>query len=426
MHGLHSALSGAEAFVKFIGQPRTGKSGVCKKLTLFMQHKGYRVIYFDHAVESPDMLRSLLAKELDIPDTINILRHLEDALADESGKPLILIFDDAHQLSDITLIDIYRLAGVQVQQKRVINLVLCGEPELERRLSRKKEFTALLHHVSHNFLLDPMDADTTSHFLQAYLQEMGMPGLQLEPAAQSQFFKSCRGFPGPAYSLCQLVLSLRQNDAELSLVTKEDLQRAIRSADSEQPVASGQNREGNRRMLFAPIVAVIVIASLAFLLRQLNPPDSAVEEAPSINVDSLVESTADRTDSSPFAVDEVSAVSASGAASSSRSAENVDVVIESQANTVPVVLAPAQEEEPEIVEPVPVSDSDLALVTAQERGIPQESITEPEFEQLAAPPAALNANVEPVLSAEDESLAVQEVVQLANVTLNSAHAGPRR
>ena len=164
MQGLYAALSGPEALVKFIGQSRTGKSGVCEKLTQFMRLKDYRVIYFDYPIESPDMLRSLLAKELDMPDTVNILRHLEDALAAEAEKPLILIFDDAHLLSDISLIEIYRLAGVQVGQKRVIHIVLCGEPELERRLSRKKEFNSLLQHVSHNFLLEPMNAVTTSQF----------------------------------------------------------------------------------------------------------------------------------------------------------------------------------------------------------------------------------------------------------------------
>ncbi len=419
MHGLHSALSGSEAFVKFIGQPRTGKSGVCEKLAQFMRHKDYRVIYFDYAVESPDMLRSILAKELDIPDSFNMLRYLEDALVEESGKPLILIFDDAHQLSDITLIEIYRLAGVQVQQKRVINLVLCGEPELEKRLSKKKEFTPLLHHVSHNFLLQPMNAETTSHFLQAFLQKMEMPGLQLEPAAQNQFFKSCRGFPGPAHSLCQLVLSIRQENTELTSVTKDDLQRAIRSADSEQPVSSSGYAEGNRRMLLAPVAAVIVIASLALLMRQLNPAENAIEETPSISVGSSVESTAGNLGTSPFAADEISSVGSSGVASPSSSAVSVDVInVQSEPASVAVVTEMADVsivEEPEIEETVAISDSNLALVTAQERGIAQEAITEPEFEQLATAVAITNA--QPVSPATEEAAAVSDRLQIANVTL---------
>jgi|TARA_B110000914_G_C15401114_1_gene417260 hypothetical protein len=103
-----------------------------------MRLKDYRVIYLDYPVESSDMLYSMLTKELDIPGGFNILRHLEAGLAEQTEKPLVLIFDDADLVSDITRIGIYRLASVQIEQKRVINIALCGEPELKRRLSKKK------------------------------------------------------------------------------------------------------------------------------------------------------------------------------------------------------------------------------------------------------------------------------------------------
>lgn len=404
MHGLHTALSGAEAFVKFIGQPRTGKSGVCEKLTQFMRHKDYRVIYFDYAIESPDMLRSLLAKELDIPDTYNFLRQLEDVLSADPDKPLILIFDDAHQLSDICLIEIYRLAGVQVQHKRMINLVLCGEPELERRLSSKQEFTALLHHVSHNFLLEPMDAETTSHFLSAFLVKMELPGLQLEPAALNQFYKSCRGFPGPAYSLCELLLSLSQHGTDLGPISKEQLTRAIRSADSELPVSSGQYRDVSRRLIQWPIAAVVVIASLALLARELSPEHSQplIEEVADENSSPIPPST----ENSPFAIDE--SAMPENPALATTDINEAQPVAETQA--LREVMEEVAEEEVDNI----VSDSNLALVTAQQRGIPDEVITEPEFEAMITAAELSDASTRPLLSLSDASTAGG---QLPNITL---------
>lgn len=410
MHGLHSALSGNEAFVKFIGQSRTGKSGVCEKLTQFMRHKDYRVIYFDYAVESPDMLRNRLAKELDIVDSFNFLRQLEDALAADSEKPLILIFDDAHLMSDISLIEIYRLASVQVQQRRMINLVLCGEPELERRLNSKKEFTALLHHVSHNFLLEPMDAETCSHFVAAFLIKIELPGLQLEPAAMNQFYKSCRGFPGPAYSLCQLLLSIRQHSTELSPITREQLQRAIRGADSELPVSSGHYREVSRRLIVWPIAAVIVIASLALLARELSPPES--DPASGEALSDAVNASTEPATPSPFAVNEETDIETIEDNAVAAEPEDID---QPPAIEDPLVQSTPRAEQLE--EQIPVSDSSLALVTAQQRGIPEDVIAEPEFEAMIAAANAPGVGGQPLLSVIDEAAVDATTGQLPTVTL---------
>ncbi|MFT7470838.1 MAG: type II secretory pathway predicted ATPase ExeA [Kiritimatiellia bacterium] len=404
MQGLHAALSGSEAFVKFIGQARTGKSGVCEKLAQFMRLKDYRVIYFDYPVESPDMLHSMLTKELDIPGSFNILRHLEDALAEQTDKPLVLIFDDAHLLSDITLIEIYRLASVQIEQKRVINIALCGEPELERRLSKKKEFNPLLQHVSHNFLLEPMNAATTSRFLSAYLEKTELAGLHLEPAALNQFTKSCKGFPGPAYSLCQLVFASRQDNIEQSPLTKEELLLAIRSANGEQPVSSSLLREGNRWMLFSPIAAVIVIASLALLVRQLNPPElrSEIEEVASTG--SIA--------TSPFALNEGSVAIADSPTSTSSLAQVESVSGSAQVAVISPELQVDEPNEERLVseEELPVSDSTLALVTAQERGISNETITEPLLEPMASGSDPVQfANVtltRPMLALDDDEIQI--------------------
>jgi type II secretory pathway predicted ATPase ExeA len=401
MQGLHAALSGSEAFVKFIGQPRTGKSGVCEKLAQFMRLKGYRVIYFNYPVESPDMLHSMLTKELDIPGSFNILRHLEGVLAEQTQKPLVLIFDDAHLLSDITLIEIYRLASVQIEQKSVINIALCAEPELERRLSKKKEFNSLLQKVSHNFLLKPMNVATTSRFLSAYLEKMELASLQLEPAALIQFTKSCKGFPGPAYSLCQLVFASRQDSIEQSALTKEELLLAIRNANVEQPVSSSFLREGNRWMLFGPIAAVVVIASLALLVRQLNPPElhSEIEE------DSSLSSIA----KSPFALEEgVVAIADRPTSTSSLSqAESVSGSGQDAAISPGLQVDELNGAQPADEEELPVSDSTLALVTAQERGISNETITEPLIEQMASGDPVQLVNViltRPMLALDDDEI----------------------
>ena len=57
LQGLHAALSMPEAFIKLLGTSRSGKSTLCEKLSKYLRRKGFSVIYFQAAIESPEMLR---------------------------------------------------------------------------------------------------------------------------------------------------------------------------------------------------------------------------------------------------------------------------------------------------------------------------------------------------------------------------------
>ncbi len=105
-----------------MGQPQTGKYLLCQKFSQFLKPKDYEVIYFDTAIESPEILRALLAREFDLPEPSNFARLLEDSLCLQAEKSVVLIFDDAHLLTDVTLFEIYRLTEVQAETRRMLNL----------------------------------------------------------------------------------------------------------------------------------------------------------------------------------------------------------------------------------------------------------------------------------------------------------------
>lgn len=385
LQGLYDALSSPEAFVKLLGPARSGKSTLCEKLSKYLKRKDYSVIYFRGAIESPDMLRSMLSRELDLPDSSNFPRLLEDALSEKGDKPLILLFDDAHLLTDITLLEIYRLAEVQVESKRVLNIVLCGETSLEKRLLTNQEFKSLLLQVSHRFLLEPMDADTLAQFFYKYADYSGVPGLQLEQSAMSYFYKSCKGYPGPARDMCKLMVEARLGEAQLQPITRNELVAWFKAAADNQVLPFGQSQNNPSFGALMPLAAVIAIASVGFLYQQLQTQDdaSAVEIA-AANIPQTIRPQPTETAISPFSESDAPQEEIVEAPESVTSAEEV---------SAGALL------EPEAV-PEPVSDSNLALVTAQERGVNTDVIVEPEFEAMLASETA-NSD-----SAAEESVAV--------------------
>ena len=394
LQGLHDSLSTPEAFIKLMGPAHAGKSTLCDKLAQYMRRKDYQVVHFDYAIESPDMLRTMLARELDLPNLTNFARVLEDALIDKTDKPLILIFDDSHLLTDITLIEIYRLAEIQVGTQRMLNIVLCGDTSLERRLLSNAEFKSLLLQVSHKFYLEPMDAETLSMFFVAYLEKAGMPGLQLDSTAMSYFYKSCKGFPEPATTLCRLMIDARLGKTELLPITKEELAHLIKSASADENLPTTGFRDNNQIMVLAPVFAVIAIASLGFLYQQLNT------EA---NLDSENALTAERGETDSVFTIEEAVEEAITDNSESISEEN------RQTNTEPVSATVASTNSainPQATDAEPVSDSSLALVTAAERGVAVAEIVEPEYESLVSDTVDLAAEN------EDANEAVRRVITL--------------
>jgi type II secretory pathway predicted ATPase ExeA len=398
LQGLHSALSAPEAFVKLLGNPQTGKSTLCEKLAQYMRRKGFRVIFFKAAVESPDMLRTMLARELKLPVSSNFARMIEDTLVSEDGRPIVLIFDDAHLLTDITLLEIYRLAEVQVQKKRVLNILLCGELSLEKRLLSKHEFKTMLLSVSNRYELTPMDRETLGQFLYRYVEKCGVPGLQLEPAAMNILYKSCRGYPGPALSLCRLLVESRQGSTDIRPVSKSELTQVLKN-NAQAGLPGGLKSDSQNLRPLLPIAAVIMVASVGFLYQQIGNDDADIDS----------QSAVAEPMPSPFAAGEEAAVetpaeppSTAGQpeqdsgilASASSGAEQIDA-----AETTPDVVAVASvEDDPPVSEPPiqpdiptlpaeipePVSDSSLALVTAEEIGVADDAISQPEFEPLSA------------------------------------------
>ena len=274
LQGSASALLQEEALITLLGIAHTGQSSLWERLTEHLiNEEAQPVVYFDGGVESPEMLRSLLARGLDLPDAHNFFRLLEDRVkADEAGagKPIILIFDDAHRLDDSTLKEIYRLTEIQVNMKRILNIVLCAEPALERRLRRKKEFRQLLLQVSHRFYLRPMDADTLNRFLILYLQQAGKTGLQLEAAALPIFYKLCKGFPDLATQLCQSVVDARLGETDLWIVSKAELENLAQGSS----LAQGRIRrfflKANAWSVAGPIAAVLLVVALVLLYQILQ------------------------------------------------------------------------------------------------------------------------------------------------------------
>lgn len=263
-------LTKPEAFVQLMGGAKSGKSALCETLALYLLRKGYDVVFIDYPIESPEMLRNVLAQKFKLPTTNNVARQLEDMFLINFEKPKLLIFDDSHQLSDITLLEIHRMAEIQTGSKRVLNVLLCGEPELDERLLNKKELKSLLLNVSQKYLLQPMDKERLSQFFSSGIAQTDSTGLQLSEDALDLLYRSSKGYPGPATLLVELIAQSNVGNVGQQVVTKLALAEQIKSSNIQQVLPVAEFFNVNQLKVVGLIAAVFTIAALGFMFQMLN------------------------------------------------------------------------------------------------------------------------------------------------------------
>ncbi|MFT4748599.1 MAG: type II secretory pathway predicted ATPase ExeA [Pseudohongiellaceae bacterium] len=396
-------LTKAEAFVQLMGSAKSGKSALCETLTLYLRRKGHDVVYIDYPIESPEMLHRVLAQKFSLPNVNNVAKQLQDALLTNFEKPKLLIFDDAHQLSDITLLEIYRMAEIQASSKRVLNVLLCGEQELDTRLLNKKELSSLLRNVSLKYLLKPMDKETLSRFFLSYVAQKGLPGLQLSKDALGLLYRSSKGYPGPATLLVELAVQSAAGNSNQNVITKLELAEQINDSDIQQGLTSAESFSVGQLNVLGPIAAVFTIAAMGFMFSIINSEDNDVP----LDQASLVSTNSD----SPFSA-------RSGSISTSTSQIETNDVIEAGSGVVS--LSTEQTASNPILEPALAQSIPSTLRPASIFSIDDE-------ERVSDSDLAFDA---PVLAGEDVSVnsrvAIDDVIETGAVKLVEEKSEERR
>jgi len=423
LQGLYRSLSG-HGVALLLGESGVGKSALCDKLRQYLLRQKNPVLFLSNPPPSPEALRSILARELDLPDSANLAVLLPDALLSRSDetelKQLTLIVDDAHLLSDVTLLELAHFSVARVNGQAALRILLAGEPTLAERLTRQADLSELWRAINEGapaqYQLEPMRAEQLHDFLLEYVRQSGRAVRQLSKETVLRLQKSCNGYPGPAL---RLAAQLQPKDFMQDPAPHSYAATAISARQSEEGsvgLAVDSERswlariEHLRGRALLPVAAVLVLASLAFLYQQVTgrgdaaPIDEVSQQAAVVATqgsDSLVVTGVGDdagveigVATSPF-VDEAAAE------------PPVD-------NAVEIGSALAEPEEASVVAPVPplseeqlnreallaaierarvaaqeqlasdqqASDSGLVLVTAEERGISEESFALPDIETL--------------------------------------------
>ncbi|NJM81633.1 MAG: AAA family ATPase [Tabrizicola sp.] len=155
---------------------------------------------------------------------LQMFAKLEDFLIHEyaEGRRVILIFDEAQNLSTEGLEELRMLTNINANKDELIQLILVGQPEL-RDVVLRPNMRQLAQRVAASFHLPRMDVGSVGKYIEHRLKVAGGTGSEFAPEASVIIHKVTRGIPRLINQLCDfsMLYAWSVEERVVSLATVE-------------------------------------------------------------------------------------------------------------------------------------------------------------------------------------------------------------
>src|SRR4051795_7983088 len=119
-----------------------------------------------------------------------------------AGRKVLLIVDEAQNLSNKVLEEIRLLSGVETTKEKVLRIILAGQPELNEKLNSSM-LIQLAQRIRLRFHLTPLSKTDTQLYIQHRLEVAGSQGRQIfEPDTFALIYGYTGGVPRLVNTLC--------------------------------------------------------------------------------------------------------------------------------------------------------------------------------------------------------------------------------
>ncbi len=141
------------------------------------------------------------------------------------GRRVILIFDEAQNLSEDSLEELRMLTNINSNKDELIQLVLVGQNEL-REIIKRPELRQLAQRIAASFHLKPLSEKATEEFIVHRLRVAGGTGNEIDENAKMLIFEVSHGIPRLVNQVCDMSL-LYAWSAESKIVDAKVVQAVI-------------------------------------------------------------------------------------------------------------------------------------------------------------------------------------------------------
>ncbi len=224
LNALVLAIKLGDGFVKFTGEVGTGKTLLCRKL-LDLLEPDFDTAYIPNPYLTCDALLQAVVNELGIskrqkkkPPLDCINHHLISSA--RKGRSTVIIMDEAQSIPVQSLEAIRLLSNLETEKKKLVQIVLFGQPELDQLLSNSS-IRQLKQRIAHTHELQPLAQDSIRTYLHHRTKSAGYRGPELfDLRAQKRIFKWSHGVPRLINVLCNKAMMLSYASGDFYIQSK--------------------------------------------------------------------------------------------------------------------------------------------------------------------------------------------------------------
>jgi len=201
-----------KGFIVLTGEVGTGKTTMLECLRDFLNAQQILFASLINSRLTVGQFFELLAYEFDLrcerQSKTQVLLSLNGLLAERfnTGRTTVLMVDEAHNLDWEVLEEIRLLGNLENRRGKLLQIVLAGQPELDRKLEAP-EYRQLKQRIALRCSLRSFTPEETSVYVSARMERAGLPSQTIfGPEIITEIHFRAQGIPRLINALCDNLL----------------------------------------------------------------------------------------------------------------------------------------------------------------------------------------------------------------------------
>jgi general secretion pathway protein A len=208
---MESTIWLADGFVVVTGEIGSGKTTLIEAFLSDLPDNVTLAYLTQTQIKPVEFLQSVLVEFGYKPfkaRKVELMSMLKDFFVEQyaAGRQVLLVIDEAQNLSRKVLEEVRLLSGIEAQKEKVLRIILVGQPELNDKLDSRR-LAQLTQRVRLRFHLGPLNESETRDYIEHRLRVAGSDGRQIfSEDSFATIFRYCGGVPRLVNILCDTAM----------------------------------------------------------------------------------------------------------------------------------------------------------------------------------------------------------------------------